>query len=547
MSKVFTLAFKLVKTSFVLIDDKKKASTTKQWLFFLLLVVLLTPNILMFGYLTYDITSFLVPLAQDTVILALLLQLGVTIIIFSSVFMVPSYLFYAKDVEKLLPLPLSHAQLFSAKLVQIHIYQMGFLSLLILPPLVGYLIAAGFSWAVLIFILALWLNAIVTMMITSLVLIGFMSVSPWFKNKDRVTLVLSVISLGFAIYINQFIGGLDFANPEAIALSLIAGSQSLSQGFSSLLPHLSASVQLLVKFDLLVLVAYVLGSVLFIGLIIKLFASTLVNIMASFSGSGASKKTTLKSLRSHQVRSVLVSLTIKELKLLFRTPVYFFNNVLVVLILPIIFFVSFTQTSGAFFSDFDALKMLLNQNPLLLIVVAAGLSAVFSTMNLVTPTSISREGSSKYHMLLFPIKMSTQCYAKFYSGIIISLIGIFPTMLLYIIGNALFFDLSWLYIGYSILSMVIIMVFINIFGIIVDLFHPKLVWDNEQAAVKQNINFLFTFLASGGLIGLMVYLLINYSDIAAWSIFAIHGACVVLIGVIHRIIVTKSHDLLIEH
>ena len=29
MSKVLTLAFKLVKTSFVLIDDKKKASTTK--------------------------------------------------------------------------------------------------------------------------------------------------------------------------------------------------------------------------------------------------------------------------------------------------------------------------------------------------------------------------------------------------------------------------------------------------------------------------------------------------------------------------------------
>lgn len=547
MSKVLTLAFKLVKTSFVLIDDKKKASTTKQWLFFILLIVLLTPNILMFGYLTYDITSFLVPLSQDSVILALLLQLGVTIIIFSSVFMVPSYLFYAKDVEKLLPLPLSHMQLFSAKLVQIHIYQMGFLSLLILPPLVGYLFAAGFSWAILMFVLALWLNALVTMMMTSLVLIGFMSVSPWFKNKDRVTLVLSIISLGFAIYINQFIGGLDFANPEAIALSLIAGQQSLSQGFSSFLPHLSASVQLLVNFNSWTFMAYVFGCLLFMAFIIKTFASILVNIMASFSGSGASKKTTLKTLRAHQFRSVLVSLTIKELKLLFRTPVYFFNNVLVVLILPIIFFVSFTQASGAFFSDFDALKILLNQNPLFLIVVAAGLSAVFSTMNLVTPTSISREGSSKYHMLLFPIKMSTQLYAKFYSGIIISLIGIAPTMLLIVVSNALFFDLSWLIISYSMLSMLIIMVFINLFGILVDVVHPKLVWDNEQAAVKQNINFLFTFLASGGLIGLMVYLLINYHDIAAWSIFAIHGACVILTGVLHRIIVTKSHDLLIEH
>jgi ABC-2 type transport system permease protein len=547
MKKVLTLALKLVKTSFVLIDDKKKASNTKQWLFFILLVVLLTPNILMFGYLTFDITSFLVPLTQETIILALLLQLGVAIIIFSSVFMVPSYLFYAKDVEKLLPLPLSHAQLFSAKLIQIHIYQMGFLSLLIIPPLVGYVLAAGFSWSLVVFIFALWLNAIVTLIIASLVLIALMSVSPWFKNKDRVTLVLSIISLGFAIYINTFIGGLDFANPEAIALSLIAGQQSLSQGFSSFLPHLSISVQLLINFDYFKLLAYILGSALFIAMIIKTFASTLVNIMASFSGSGASKKTTLKSLRAHQVRSVMVSLTIKELKLLFRTPVYFFNNILVVLILPIIFFVSFTQASGSLFTDLDSIISLIKAYPLYLVVASAGLSAIFSTMNLVTPTSISREGSSKYHMLLFPIKMSTQLYAKFYSGIAISLIGIAPTMLLLIVLTLLYIELSWFIIGVSILSMIIMMVFINIFGLIIDVFHPKLVWDNEQAAVKQNINFLFTFLASGGLIGLMVYILVNYSEYASWLIILIHGACILLIGVIHRIIVLKSHDLLIEH
>jgi ABC-2 type transport system permease protein len=547
MKKVLTLAIKLVKTSFVLIDDKKKASNTKQWLFFLLLVVLLTPNILMFGYLTYDITSFLIPLTQETVILALLLQLGVTIIIFSSVFMVPSYLFYAKDIERLLPLPLSHAQLFCAKLIQIHIYQMGFLALMVLPSIVGYILAAGFSWSILMFIGALWLNAIITMMITSLILIALMSVSPWFKNKDRVTLVLSIIALGFAIYVNTLIGGLNFANPEAIALSLIAGQQSLSQGFTSLLPHLSVSVQLLVDFDALLLVVYIVSSIAFISVVIKTFASTLVNIMASFSGSSANKKTTLKSLRSHQVRSVLVSLTIKELKLIFRTPVYFFNNVLVVLVLPVIFLVSFTQASGSLFGDMESIITLVKESPLFLIVVSAGLSAVFSTMNLVTPTSISREGSSKFHMLLFPIKMSTQLYAKFYSGIIISLIGIAPTILLLVVANILYIDLSWLIIGYSILSMIIIMIFINIFGLVIDVVHPKLVWDNEQAAVKQNINFLFTCLASGGLIGLMVYILTNYSDIASWLILLIHGACIILIFVIHRIIVTKSHDMLIEH
>ena len=72
MKKVIKLALKLTKTSFVLIDDKKKASGKKQLAFFLLLIVLLIPNFASFGFMTYDMTSFLATINQEQVILALL-------------------------------------------------------------------------------------------------------------------------------------------------------------------------------------------------------------------------------------------------------------------------------------------------------------------------------------------------------------------------------------------------------------------------------------------------------------------------------------------
>jgi len=545
MNKVIQLSLKLIKTSFVLIDDKKKSSGKKQALFFVVLIVLMAPNIIGFSYITKEITQFLIPLSQETVVLSLLLQLGFTIIIFSSVFMIPAYMFYAKDIEKLLPLPLSHSQLFLAKLLQVHIYQIGFLMLIILPPLAGYILASGFNWVILSFLFSSWINAMVTMIMISIVLVAMMSVSPWLKNKDRVTLFMSIIALAAALFINYNIGGLDLSNLEFLALSLIQGNQSLTEGFFSYFPHLNMSVSLMIHFSWLDLVLYLLSSFIFMGLVIKLFASTLINIMVTFQGGPTSKKMSLKSLRGHKIRSALFVFTLKELKSLFRTPIYFFNNVLIVLLLPFIMGVSFFQIRDEF--SMTMLTSILATNPMFLVLFASALSAAFSMINLVTPTSISREGENKYHMLLYPINLTIQLYAKFLSGIIISSFAVLPLLIVIIIGNHLYFELELIWVIFSILCALIMMVFINLFGLVIDVYHPKLVWENEQAAVKQNINFLFTFFTSTAIIAFLTYSLFNLQTHASLIFFGVHGLLIVVIYGLHRIITSKSHDLLIEH
>ena len=159
----------------------------------------------------------------------------------------------------------------------------------------------------------------------------------------------------------------------------------------------------------------------------------------------------------------------------------------------------------------------------------------------------SREGENKYHMLLYPVSMTTQLYAKFLSGIIISSIAVLPIIILIIVGNTLYFELEIIWVVYSVLSALIMMIFINLFGLVVDVYHPKLVWENEQAAVKQNINFLFTFLAASAITAFLAYSLFNLQSYTTWIFFGTHGALIVAIFGLHRIITSKSHDLLIEH
>ena len=57
---------------------------------------------------------------------------------------------------------------------------------------------------------------------------------------------------------------------------------------------------------------------------------------------------------------------------------------------------------------------------------------------------------------------------------------------------------------------IIATLFINYISLLVDVLRPKLVWESEQAAVKQNMNFLFTMIPSMGLSFLIGYVVINY-------------------------------------
>ena len=164
------------------------------------------------------------------------------------------------------------------------------------------------------------------------------------------------------------------------------------------------------------------------------------------------------------------------------------------------------------------------------ILVTSGLSmpsmiAIFSAlglflggMNGISTTGISREGKSAYVMKYLPASLEKQVLPKVYVGILIGIISI------------IFSSIAMLYLGATITKVLVGFIFslnavvlINLSGIIIDLYRPKLDWDNEVQAVKQNVNVLFVVLISYALAMGLGFIAFKYkvSTVVAVGIFGL--------------------------
>lgn len=126
------------------------------------------------------------------------------------------------------------------------------------------------------------------------------------------------------------------------------------------------------------------------------------------------------------------------------------------------------------------------------------LAAVFAAIcfvagtNGITSSALSREGRQFYIMKMIPVSYGRQLMAKIMVGILLTLAGLVLT-----IGTLVVFlsPPPWL-VGLIILIIPGAVLLPNLIGIIFELYWPKLNWENEQKAVKQNINVVFGMLFS---------------------------------------------------
>jgi tetratricopeptide (TPR) repeat protein len=232
---------------------------------------------------------------------------------------------------------------------------------------------------------------------------------------------------------------------------------------------------------------------------------SIISGVIGISEAGGSKNTGVDELRKKSVKSSrLRSYTGKEIKLLLRTPIYFLNCVITNFMMPVIFLIlPIIQSSGSNDINIEMIRSMLansrNEGIILAIVVAA--SVFIAGTNGITVTSISREGQQLYINKYLPMSYTEQLYAKVLSGVIFSTAGM--AVLIAIATIILRIDL--IIIILSFIAGFIAIFLTSLTGIIIDLYNPKLIWDTEQKAVKQNMNVLFNMLISMALAFLTVF------------------------------------------
>jgi ABC-2 type transport system permease protein len=471
-----------------------------------------SPMVLGIGSISYGGYGMLSKIQQEGLILGLGFSAVSMAIFFFGIFYVMSVFYFSKDIESLLPLPLKPSEILAAKFTVILIYEYLTELVFLAPVLIGYGAAsrAGlmyYLYSILIF-LTLPLMPLVYASVLSMLVMRFTNLA---KNRDRFRIVGGIIAMLLAIGMNAIITKVGSAslNAEELQQLLAQGNNSIVGVMSGIFFSNRFAVMALLHSEALKgfvnLVVFVLICLLFVLLFLSFGEGMYFKGVVGISEASAKRKkySEAELRKSSGQKSALWSYTMKELKLLFRTPVYFMNCILMNFLFPIFIVLPFIVQPSEM-QELQGLGRFMNNGSgsSVVLAVALGISAFLTSTNGITASAISREGANIFVCKYLPLSYKTQIMAKVLSGMSMGAVGTLSMVLTAVV----FIPVPIYLILLSIIVSVLGITFSSFTGILLDLNYPKLIWDNEQKAVKQNFNVILNMLASIIVAGLPIFI-----------------------------------------
>ena len=507
MNKFWSLVRVQFKSGAIAATD----GTTKRWKKILLYVFLLAcmlPTLGMIAVGFYYGFDMMQMIDQAGYLMNIGFIATSVIIFLFSIFAIPSIYYFSKDIDHLLVLPLKPEVILTSKLTVCIFYEYIFTAAVLIPMYGAYIMQIGFSFLSFIAFVIIFLTLpIYPLVLSSILTMIVMRFVPFVNNRDRFNLFGGVIVVCVALALSFWLQTMKAQDMEVMLQALLSGNNSLMQFGTLLFPFVPAASIACYQGDMVQLLLY-LGITL-ISLLVFLLCGKLLYFKGAIGSSETSHsrhKFDAKQLRSSQHRSVFRTYLAKEFKILFRTPVFFTNCALTAFIMPIVLSIAFiTSLNEVNFRSFLTASMIAHLPNVWAYVLVIGfmIGLFMGGLNMISSTSISREGTNAYFMKYIPVSPFTQIMAKVSCGIILSLISAW----LMLIPMHILIDYPWYFDVLLIVASTLSVIIINLIGILVDMLRPKLVWEQETAAVKQNLNgaisMLLSFLFGGITFGLL--------------------------------------------
>ena len=494
----------------------KKKSFFKSKLGTVLLILLLTLSLgSSFGIIVSELYDGLSPMGLQTLILRLIVPAGGIMVFMFGIFYVMNVFYFSKDVDNYLYLPVRAGEILTSKFLVSLVYEYFIMIIIFVPLLVIYGVkdSAGILYYI-YSILALLFIPVLPLVAASIISMLIMRFSKKFKNRDRFNMIAGILSLMLALGLNF---GMQYAT------RILSEGQAVIKDISNLpalkvsayvLPTNHFAIESLVSYSslkgllsLVILIAIALASILlfyFVGN--ALYFKGVMGVTESKADRKA--LTSAQMVKETSSKNVLLSYSLKELKLVLRTPVYFMNCVLISLIYPLFFLIPFFMGSSEDAMEMDAaLQFIRDVDSGVLIMVMVGAGFFMGSINIISSTAISREGKNFYVVKYIPVSYMTQIYAKILSSFYVEAMGM---VILYLILIFLL-KVSPMILALSFILVLMASLVVNQIGIFFDILWPKLNWDTEQKAVKQNLNSMFHMFLGFALTALCVYLGIRFT------------------------------------
>ncbi len=548
MDKVIKLTKIFLKNSFSNMDAKMGMSTKSKSkiLIYGFLFLYLAALIILFAY---NLLKGLIAINQPNVFVAMILFVIFGVAIVQTVFSSINILYFTKDNEYLLPLPLKPYQIILARTNVLIIGEYIMIFFLGLIPLVmfGVLTGAGITYYILMLITILVLP-ILPILLISIIVMFIMSFAKLTKNRNKFQLIASLLLLAIIIVLSISISGTneELTNEEMAQMVVQAnGMMNLIKGY---IPTIDFSINALTTNSLFTAIFEVLktiGITILATIIYVLIAQKIYfkGLVGNLFGGGAKARNKKINQKQYQNSKLYKSYVGKEFKNLLRNPVFLMQCLLPAILIPILMVAVTIAGLNSQEVGIEQMMQPFDQIPTNTFIISCailGIIQFFTMFVYISITAISRDGESAVFMKYIPVSLYKQYIYKIIPNIIMNIVTIIITL-----------AMAQYVLRLPIATLILVLIVATIMGIlqsilmiIIDLKRPKLKWDSEYEVAKQNLNLIFPMLLSMINIAIIVGLVYLLKDINVYIGLSILGILYILVTVItNKYLYNKQSEL----
>lgn len=481
----------------------------KQLFTLIIVPVALIPAFFMYVSLMSATYFGLTMINQTSVFLSIGYIMATVLIIVFGVMYILSEFYFSDNIEELIPLPISQRKLIVAKFLSILVFEYIFAAFIFGPILIIYGVGQGMGllYVLLAFLVFLTIPVLPLSLMTALIMLMMQSASLK-GRKDMLQIVFVFIGLvvifGVQFWFTGQLGNGDEVDFQQLMNTMLTNNEGILNIIGYVMPSSFLMAWALNKITLMsfVWVGALMGITLLSGALMvaigeRVYIKSIVSGKTMKKGkqlSGAERSKVLGK-KSHGAMAVFTM----DLRLLLRTPVYFFNNVSVVIIAPlcILLSVSFIEIPP---EDLQGMQEFFREMPILINYLLIAFFIFFGGTSATTATTFSREGKASWLTRMIPVTARDQIMGRTGVAMLIQSLGIVFT----IIAIQLIFPLNLSTLLLTVVLGILGSLPILLFGLFMDMNRPLLNWDNPQKAIKNNMNVVITLFVGMAYTGLLI-------------------------------------------
>ena len=375
--------------------------------------------------------------------------------------------FKSKDYDLLEAMPIKREYIILSKMVELSLSALAITLVFMVPPYIVYIskVTTTLSFHILYFVSLIFIPC-VPVIISAIVGYLISYISSFFKRKELVQLIASLFIMMFAFYIGYNSGS---GNTEQLAN---VGKTILSF-FNKYYPLTIFYKETVIDGNFLSLTIYIIINIIAFALLILLISKTYNYINGKLSEVHHNKNQKFKRIGKTSVRTTLLK---KDYKKLISSTNYLLNTCFGLALLTIFVISMFVSKSGLF-------GMLNEVGGFNAKYIPAYIMLMFVGYIYPLCISMSLEGKSFYLLRVLPIKFKDIVKEKLLFQLILSL----PTAIISMccLGFKLHFDLPSFLLFLSLY--IIVCLFLATTHLLVDIIFLKLDWENELKIIKRSL------------------------------------------------------------